>query len=263
MKPYPSLLLLFALASGAGKADPPAIEPKAERILRDACHYLADAPFFIASGELWRERVVESGQKLEFGRTIEFHVRRPDRLHVEIKSNFSNRGFWFDGKTFAVLDRKRNFFGSAELPGHLDSALDRAHDEFGVDLPLADIASAEPYDDLTSKVQRGSYLGINPVLGVDCHHLAFTQENIDWQIWITEGPQPVIRKMILTHKLKPGAPEFTAILTKWDFTTRIADSDFQFEPPNGALKIEMEKVTKKNSSKPGKETVLEPHKEEK
>jgi hypothetical protein len=113
-----------------------------------------------------------------------------------------------------------------------------------------DLAASDPYASLTAKIETGSYLGINQVLGVDCHHLAFSQENIDWQIWITEGAQPLIRKLILTHKLEPGAPEFTALLMHWDFSTPIAESDFEFEAPPGAIKIPMEKL-KKNRSDQG------------
>jgi hypothetical protein len=242
------LLVLMAMGGLAGRGeDQPVIEPRAEKVLRDACQYLGESRSFIVSGEIWRERMMETGQKVEFTRTIDFHVRKPDSLHAEVRSRFSDRGFWYDGKSFVVLDRKRNFFSSADIHGHLDSALDRAHDEFGIDLPLMDLAVAEPYVNFTAKVQKGSYLGINPVLGVDCHHLAFTQENIDWQVWISEGPQPLIRKIVLTHKLESGAPEFTAVLTHWDFSTRIADSDFQFEAPSGSLKIPMENAAKRHA----------------
>jgi hypothetical protein len=90
-------------------------------------------------------------------------------------------------------------------------------------------------------VQTGTYYGLAPVLGYSCHHLAFTQENIDWQVWIQDGPQPLIRKFVITHKNEPGAPEFSAVITQWNLTDRIADSDFVFEPPAGALKIPMRK----------------------
>jgi hypothetical protein len=51
----------------------------------------------------------------------------------------------------------------------------------------------------------------------------------------------LIRKFVITHKNDPGQPEFTAFITHWDMTDRIADSDFVFAPPVGASKIEMRK----------------------
>jgi hypothetical protein len=109
----------------------------------------------------------------------------------------------------------------------------------GIDLPLIDLAMSDPYQNATAKVQGSRYYGISPVLGVPCHHLAFTQENVDWQVWIEDGPQPLIRKFVITQKNEPGAPEFTALITRWNMTDRIADSDFVFERPKGASKIEM------------------------
>jgi len=225
---------------GASAQEKTNIAPQAERSLRAACQYLAEAPFFCLTAEVWREHVTASGQKLQFSRTVTFEVKRPNRLHVEIRSPHSERGFWYDGKSLTILDRKRSLFSTAPMPGTLDAALDQAHDQFGIDLPLIDLAVSDPFQNATSSVLKGTDYGLAPVLGVDCHHLAFTQENVDWQIWIQDGPQPLIRKFVITHKQEEGAPEFTAFITRWDLAQRISDSDFVFEPPPGATKVEMQ-----------------------
>ena len=230
-------LLLGAL--GATAQEKPNITPQAERELRAACQYLADTRFFGLTAEVWREHITKSGQKLQFSQTVTFEVKRPNRLHMEIRSPHSERGFWYDGKSLTILDRKRNLFSVAPMPGKRDAALDKAHDEFGIDLPLADLAVSDPYENATAKVLQGSDYGLAPVLGLDCHHLALMQENVDWQVWIQDGPQPLIRRFVITHKKEPGAPEFTASVTNWDLTQRISDSDFVFEPPHGATKVEM------------------------
>jgi hypothetical protein len=220
---------------------PPAIEPRAERVLHSACDYLAEAPFFVLKSELWRERVTSSGEKLQFTRAYELHVRRPDHLHADLRGSFSHREFWYDGKTLSVLDDKQNLYSTVDLSGALDSAFDAAQKDYSIDLPLVDLAVSNPYASVTAKVQKGRYLAMSSVLGVQCHHLAFTQENIDWQIWIEDGPRPLIKKIVINHKLDPGQPQFTAILSDWDFQNRIANSDFEFEAPPGASKIQMEK----------------------
>lgn len=217
---------------------PDAISPRAEKVLRSACDFLAQTPAFTFSAEIWREHVDDEGQKIQFSRTVEMDVKRPDRLRLEISSPLSARGFWYDGQTLTILDRKQNWYSTTNMPATLDEMADAAHDQ-GIDLLLIDMALSDPYANATAKVEQGRYYGISPVLGVPCHHLAFTQENVDWQIWIEDGPQPLIRKFVITHKNDPGAPEFTAIITRWNMTDRIADSDFVFERPAGAAKIEM------------------------
>ncbi|HEY1718938.1 MAG TPA: DUF2092 domain-containing protein [Verrucomicrobiae bacterium] len=230
--------LLLVAAGCATAQEQTNISPHAEAVLCSACDFLAHTRAFSLNAEIWREHVDEAGQKIQFSRTVTMDVKRPDGLRLEISSPLSARGFWYDGKTLTILDRKHNWYSATNMPATLDKTVDAAHDA-GIDLPLIDLALSDPYKNATAKVEQGRYYGISPVLGVPCHHLAFTQENVDWQIWIEDGPQPLIRKFIITYKNEPGVPEFTALITRWNMTDRIADSDFVFERPMGATKIEM------------------------
>ncbi len=87
------------------------------------------------------------------------------------------------------------------------------------------------------------------VLGVPCEHLAFTQTNIDWQIWIEDGAKPVPRKFLITYKDEPGSPQFTALFSNWDFETKLPDFVFKFEPPAGASKIKVKEIKNENQSR--------------
>jgi hypothetical protein len=235
------LIIGCGLLVGAVCTNAPAqtnISPRAESVLHSACDFLAHTRAFSLSAEVWREHVDETGQKIQFSRNLEMDVKRPSGLRLEISSPLSARGFWYDGKTLTILDRKHNWFSTIDMPSTLDKTADAAHDQ-GIDLPLVDLALSNPYKNAMEKVLTGRYYGISPVLGVDCHHLAFTQDNVDWQIWIEDGPQPLIRKFVITYNNEPGEPQFTALITSYNLTDRIADSDFVFERPPGATQIEM------------------------
>ena len=215
------------------------VDAHAERVLRAACQYLAEAPFFSLNAEIWREHITVDGEKVQFSRLMEMEVQRPNRLHAEIHSPHSQRAFWYDGRALTVLDRKRNLFSSTAMPPNLDEAVDAARDQFGIDLPMIDLAISDPFTNAMARVQGARYFGMAPAMGFMCHHLAFTQQNIDWQIWIQDGPQPLIRKFVITHKNEPGSPEFTGLVREWNFTERISESDFVFAPPGGANKVPM------------------------
>ena len=247
-----TMVTLTALVSGAQTVTN--IDPHAEQIFRAACQYLAEAPFFSINAEIWREHVNDEGEKVQFSRSMDMEVRRPSRLHAEVDSSHSQRAFWYDGKSLSVLDRKHNVFSTASMPGTLDEAIDAAHDQFGIDLPMIDLAVSDPFKNAMTKVITGRYFGLAPTMGFSCHHLAFTQENIDWQVWVQDGPQPLIRKFIITHKNEPGAPEFTGLIREWNFTSRISDNDFVFEPPPGTVKIQM----RNESVQPGEGGVPRP-----
>ncbi len=219
------------------------IAPRAEQVLRAACDYLAQTPYFSLNAEIWRDHITDSGQKVQFTRVVNMEVKRPNRLHVSIESSYTDRSFWYDGKVLSELDGKRNFYSTTAMPNTIDATLDAAHGEFGIDLPLIDLAVSDPYKNATARIQGATYYGLASAMGYTCHHLAFTQDNIDWQVWIQDGPQPLIRKFVITHKNEPGSPEFTGLIRQWDMTERISDSDFVFAPPRGAIKVQMRKET--------------------
>ena len=40
-----------------------------------------------------------------------------------------------------------------------------------------------------------------------CHHLAFEQATIDWQLWIDAGKDPLPRKLVITYKTEDEVPQ--------------------------------------------------------
>ena len=231
--------LCFSMAASLRAQGSTNIDAQAVQVLRDACQYLAEAPFFSITAEIWREHLTDAGQKVQFSRSMEMEVQRPNRFHTEVHSPHSQRGFWYDGQTLTILDRKRNLYSTTPAPANLDQAVDVARDQFGIDLPMVDLAVSDPFTNAMARVEAARDFGMAPAMGYLCHHLAFTQDNIDWQIWIQDGPQPLIRKLVITHKNEPGSPEFTGLIREWNLISRIAPSDFAFVPPAGAAKVQM------------------------
>ena len=73
--------------------------------------------------------------------------------------------------------------------------------------------------------------------GRTCRTLAFVEKDINWQIWIENGPQPTPCKLVITYKNQPSQPQFTAVFKDWDFAPRIAEAVFTPELPRGTEKI--------------------------
>ena len=250
-----SAVVAVALISLTVMADPPlnakpAIDPQADEQLKRMSDYLAQAQFFSVNAEIWQDVQLGSGQQVQAGRLLDLQVRRPNRFHAEMHSTRHNRGLYYDGKSITLLHRIHNFYGSIPAPATLDEALDVAMERFGIAMPLEDIVASDPYRNAISNVVSGIDLGPVTVLGVPCEHLAFSMGTVDWQIWIEQGAMPVPRKIVFTYKDEEGSPEYTAILSHWDFQTRLPDFLFNFEPPAGASKINiMECKRTKNAHK--------------
>jgi hypothetical protein len=211
--------------------------------------YLGQAQFFSVSAEVWQDIQLSSGQRVQAGRTIELQVRRPDRLRAEVHSTRRNRELVYDGKAITLFNRAQNFYGTVRASGSLDEAMDVASERFGIAMPLEDFIRSDPHKDLLQKVTSGTDIGPVTVMGVACEHLAFTQDKIDWQVWIESGARPVPRKFVITYKDEPDSPQYTAIFSNWDFATKLPDFVFQFEPPAGAAKIKVKEIKAENQSR--------------
>ena len=236
------LLLLPAFApTYAVAAEPsatPAVEERALTMLRKATGYLTKAKGLTFRAQVTFDMVQASGQKLQFGGAADVFVRRPDRLHVEYRGDERMSRVVFDGQMATLYDLVANVYSQTEVPPTLDAAVDHVFDKYGITVPIADLAYADPYQTLTESVETGSLVGEHIVRGTACQHLAFTQEAIDWQIWIEDGPQPLPRKLLITYKEEEGSPQYTAWLSRWDLRPRISDHYFHFNAPAGSDKIE-------------------------
>ena len=239
-------LVAISVSAADGK---PAIDPRADELLRRMGDYLAQAPFFSVSAEVWQDIQLSSAQRIQAGRTIELQVRRPNRLRADVHSTRRNRELVYDGSAITLLNRAQNFYGTVRASGSLDEAMDVASERFGIAMPLEDFVRSDPHKDLLKKVTFGGDIGPVTVLGVPCEHLGFTQDNIDWQIWIENGARPVPRKFVITYKDEPDSPQYTAIFSNWDFTTKLPDFVFKFEPPPGAAKIKVKEIKAENEAR--------------
>ena len=148
-----------------------------------------------------------------------------------------NRASWYDGKTLTVLDKARNVYMSVDVPGNVDAALDRIADDYGVVIPLSDLLYPDPYATLMEGVAYGEYQGLHHAAGTLCHHLAFSQDAIDWQIWIDAGEKPLPRKLVITYVDEPGAPQYSAVIKRFTLDPKFPEGLFDFVAPEGAQRI--------------------------
>ena len=220
----------------------PVVAEQADRLLRQMGEYVGSAEQFTFHADITFDHVLPSGQKLQFTASEDVALQRPGGLYVEWSGDLGDRQFWYDGKSLTLYDPATPFYATDAAPPDIDAMLEKVVTQLGFSPPLADLLYHDPYRAVRGNVQYGFDLGQTDVNGESCHALAFVEKDIDWQIWITDGPQPTPRKFVITYKDEPNAPQFTAIFTNWDFTTPLPDFVFKFEPPPGASKIQVKEI---------------------
>ena len=225
-------------AEAPKKATAPDIEPKAMEALKQMCDYLKNLQQFSVQAEITEDVLLTSGQRIQSARSVEALVRRPDRFRAESVGDTDNRQLFYDGKTITLMDRSKNFYTTIAAPPEIDAALDHGIQSFNLRAPLADLIYTKSYEYLTEGALSGFYVGLSKVQGVPCHHLAFREKDIDWQIWIEDSQTPVPRKFLITDKTAQGL-QFTAVFTKWNTSAQLEDGLFTFVAPEKAEKIDI------------------------
>lgn len=169
----------------------------------------------------------------------DIEVRRPDKLRSSTVGSEGNvTKSWYDGKTLSLWHRRANLYASAVAPASLDDCIVAMRDNMGFAPTLASLLSSKLLERALMGVTSGYYVALEPINGVLCHHLAFTQEKIDWQLWVEEGKQLTIRKIVVTFKQRPGSPRYAAVFSHWDFKPGLVEYLFQCDPPEGAVRAE-------------------------
>jgi hypothetical protein len=244
-----SVVIACALAQGASaqnkptapaagaNAPAPAVAESADRLIKEMSAYIGSANEFTFHADVTFDHMLPSGQKLQFSAAEEVVLQRPGRVYVEWNGDLGARQFWYDGKTVTLYDPAQPFYASETAPPEIDNMLEQLVPKLDFAPPLADFLYRDPYKTVRSNIQYGFDLGQNDVNGRTCRTLAFVEKDIDWQIWIENGPQPTPCKLVITYKNQPLQPQFTAVFSDWDFTPRIDDAVFTPELPPGTQKI--------------------------
>jgi hypothetical protein len=168
-------------------------------------------------------------------------VRRPDRLRADIRGDRRDEHLYYDGKTFTVYGERVGYFASFAAPPTLADLKTEA-EKRGIDLPLADLFYWGTEQDGTKEITAATKVGVSTVEGTACDHYAFRQKDVDWEIWIQQGPQPLPRKLVITTTGDKSRPQHSAVMT-WDLSPQLGDELFTFVPPPEAHKIDFENVT--------------------
>ena len=233
-----ALALLCVPIAGRAQSAPPAIDPKANEILLQMSKALADAKSFSFDVHNTADEVLASGQVVQFARNQKISVRRPDRVAASVIGDREEMKFAYDGKQVVLYNVAGKTWSAVDAPATIDETMDMLANRYGMSLPLVDFIFSDPYKDLTARVRSGEYLGTGYVLDTKCHHLAFRQDSVDWQLWVEDGPKPLPRKVVITQKDSPIRAQYVAIISNWNLSAEPAEDAFALKPPAEAKKVD-------------------------
>jgi hypothetical protein len=238
----PALALALLGDSTLARAETsPAIAPDAQNEVAQMGKTLSMGGFSFQIHTI-REHVDDNGQPLHIFHTINALVRRPDRLAMTAAGDDGTIKIAYDGKSLTVYSQATNKYLSIAVSGTLEDVLRDASDRLGVDFPLADLLANDPAKAFLHGVIAGSVIDTVAVDGVPYLHMIFIQPpGIELELWAEKNEQAVPRRLIVTYRSLPGEPRFIAVMSDWKLGVKSADSEFAFQPPQGATMMEAPK----------------------
>lgn len=228
----------------SGTADPIAnegvIEDGAIDALKEMSNYLMSAKTLGIVSHASRDVVTNNGQRIQMEGVATYKVKRPGFV-IDYVSDIKSRRFIYDGKNFTVYSPKLGFYATAPAPGTNKEVLETLYNKFGIALPLEDLFRWGSEGENAARIQalRSAYkVGRATVDGVPTEHFAFREDDVDWEVWIQEGDQPLPRKLVIVDRNDPAKPAFTSRL-QWQINPTFTDADFAFVPDANAKRIQL------------------------
>jgi hypothetical protein len=224
---------IIAGAATTSRAD----EAQARSMFKAMADYLAGQKAISLDYDSYLEIVTREQQKLGLASSGTVTLSRPDKIRATRTGGFANVELVFDGRTVTLIGKNANLYAQAEAAGTIDHLVDELRDKYHRPLPAADLLMANAYDELMPLVKDAKDLGSGVIRGVECDHLAFRTDEVDWQIWIAQGARPYPCRYVITSRTMAGSPQYTIDVRAWRTGADVASDDFKATVPASARKL--------------------------
>jgi len=214
-------------------------EAAAKSLLKAMSDYLAGQKAISFSYDSNLEIVTKDKQKLALASSGTVALDRPDKARVTRHGGFADIEAVFDGKMLTLLGKNTNLYAQVDAPGTVDHLVDELRDKYHRPVPGADLLLSNVYEQLMAPVTDVKDLGSGVIGGVECDHLAFRTEEVDWQIWIAQGARPYPCSYVITSKLVADGQQYSIQVRDWKTGNEVTLDDFGFKNAMNAKKIEL------------------------
>jgi len=241
-----------AVSTNTGASTNSEVEPLVRQALKTMSDQLRAATSFSFRARIMREEPGTNGQMLEFFRHVNVEVQRPNKMHLEVRSDTSKTNLWYDGKNVTMMPESAKIYTVIPAPPSIDAALAMLKEKLDVHSPLRPFLSSDPYAMLTDGIETGNEVGVVNVDDEQFLHLAFTEPDADWQLWLSGPNQVLPRRMAIIFKKEEGQPRVDVEFSNWNLNAQIPASAFVFSKPQGAMQASLNALRPREVQRGGK-----------
>jgi hypothetical protein len=223
----------------------------ATKILKAMSDYMASQKSISLTFNSDIEVITPEIQKIQFASSGKLLLSRPNKLRASRTGGYSDVELVFDGKTITVLGKNLNVYAQSEVPGTVDQLVDFLRKQYSLEMPGTDLLVSNPYGVLMPTVIDAKHIGRGVIDGVECEHLAFRNQDTDWQLWVDVGDHPIPHKYVITSKATAAAPQYTLLIKDWKTDVEMGTDAFAFQPPAEAEKVDFKALHNIDEVPPG------------
>jgi hypothetical protein len=236
------VLALWATATTEARAQGPAVDPEAVRLLRGMTDYMSSLTQFSVKAQNVFEDVLDSGHRVDYDLSASVIVSRPNKLRVERHIGAAETLYFYDGKTVTQYRPIEKVYATVAAPGTIEAMFDFARESLGLSMPIADLVYRNAFPLLMEDVTLAMVVGKVDIGGVRCHHLLFSRPGVDFQVWVPDAGAALPRKYVVTDTGTPELLSITTVMSDWNVAPAVNDTQFTFAPPQGTQAIAFLKI---------------------
>ncbi len=218
-----------------------------DQLISQVCNFIQSQKAFSLNMAITYDELLAIGSKVQYSANQKLLVAKPNRLRSDYVGDERTTSFYYDGKNFTLQAPNLGFYNTKPAPNTLDGVLDQIESKYGITLPMSNLVASNPCGDLKAEAQNSFFVGNDLVGNEETYHILLQGENRDFQLWISQNEPPLLKKVIITYKDLPGQPQYTAILSNWNFKPEMPTNAFTFTPAKDDVKVEFIPIDKINS----------------
>lgn len=245
-----ALAMVATLAIGQDKEGGNAADPKVDAILGKVAETLQKTGKFSCRMTLEMLHEME-GMRQEITTTYAMTAERPGRFAMRYVKGLPTFTVVSDGTHLSAVLLMMNRYSTGPAPGNFEE-LFQAISAMGANMMFVDnLMRDDVRGALMEGVNKASYVGKVTLDGLECDHLRFSQDDFDWELWVTTGEKPVVLKVTTDMSREsleqsvekmPGmkAMKMTFInrFSDWALDADLPADAFVFRPPEGAMRMD-------------------------
>jgi hypothetical protein len=224
---------------GAKQAQPKDIDPLALQVLKAATDRIHNAKAYSFKVAVSRENLGTNGQVITQLNSSEFIVEQPSTMRVNSRTHGRDVQLVYNAGQTTLFTPETKLYASFTTASTIDSAL-HALEQRDIYLPTANFLQSDPYQSLTKDLIQAYVIGRGEIGGETVHQLAFVEPHAEWQLWVTGGAEPTIRRLQVVDKDAAYHPRITVDFSDWNFNASPDAGLFTLNTA-GATKIEIGK----------------------